>query len=173
MYPNDKEKLAYAHKVMQRKARDNARTPVQWTADPHAGFTSASSTPWMRVNDDYKDINVASQVSDTNPLTSVFAFWKRGLANRKEHKDIFVYGDFELVDPENEKVVAYRRWGEDRAVLVVLNFTGGDVEWNGIGDLKVKKWWAGNYDEKGLDAKAKSSAIGLRPWEGMIGELEA
>jgi oligo-1,6-glucosidase len=172
MYPNDESKRAYARKVMQRKARDHARTPVQWDASPHAGFTSPSSTPWMRVNDDYKDVNVSRQVDDSNPATSVFAFWKRGLENRKKHKDIFIYGDFELIDAGHEKIVAYKRWSKDETVLVVLNFSSEQVEWKGMGGVKVGKWWAGNYDEKDLEEKDKEGTITLRPWEGLIGGLD-
>ncbi|CAI6342227.1 unnamed protein product [Periconia digitata] len=173
LYPNDPSKQAYARKVMQRKARDNARTPIQWDSTaPNAGFTSPSSTPWMRVNDDYPTVNVAAQFADPNPSTSVFAFWKRGLDNRKKHKDVFVYGDFGLVDEANEKVVAYKRWSEDTEVLVVLNFSGEEVQWSGIGDLKVKKWWAGNYEDGKLGEKERSGSLKLRPWEGAIGELE-
>ncbi|KAF2688107.1 glycoside hydrolase family 13 protein [Lentithecium fluviatile CBS 122367] len=172
MYPNDEEKLAYARKVMQRKARDNARTPIQWTSDAHAGFTSPTSNPWMRVNDDYKEVNVATQLANPDPDHSVHAFWKRGLKHRKIHKNVFVYGDFELVDPEHDKIVTYKRWSKDEAILAVLNFSGETVEWTGIGELKVKKWWAGNYAEKDLGSKSTAKLITLRPWEGMIGSLE-
>lgn len=69
----------------QRKARDHARTPVQWTSAKHAGFTAGA--PWMRVNDDYSDgWNAAAELADPH---SVFHFWKRALAMRKEH-DVFV-----------------------------------------------------------------------------------
>jgi oligo-1,6-glucosidase len=169
MFP---DRIDYAREVMQRKARDNARTPVQWTADAHAGFTSPDSKPWMRVNDDYKDVNVAAQLSGSDPEQSVHAFWRRGLKHRKMHKNVFVYGDFQLVDPEHDKIVAYKRWSKDEAVLVVLNYSGETVEWKGIGELKVKKWWAGNYAEKDLESKAKDGSITVRPWEGMIGSLE-
>ena len=169
MFP---DKIDYARKVMQRKARDNARTPVQWTADAHAGFTSAEGKPWMRVNDDYKEVNVAAQLSNSDPEQSVHAFWRRGLKNRKLHKNVFVYGDFELVDPDNDKIVAYKRWSKDEAVFVLLNFSGETVQWDGFGELKMKKWWAGNYAEKDLEDKAKEGTITVRPWEGMIGSLE-
>lgn len=63
---------------------------MQWDDSPQAGFTT-SSTPWMRVHDNYKDINAASQVNDP---TSVFHMYRLALEKRKEHKDILVYGDF-------------------------------------------------------------------------------
>ena len=84
-----------------------------------------------------------------------------------------MYGDFELVDPEHEKVVAYKRWSKDQAVLVVLNFSGEMIEWSGIGKLKVGKWWAENYNEDELDGKAREGTITLRPWEGLLGGLES
>ena len=63
-YPDNEEKLSFAKRVMQRKARDHARTPVQWTAEsPNAGFCAPDTKPWMRVNDDYKTVNAAAQRS--------------------------------------------------------------------------------------------------------------
>ncbi|XP_014562600.1 glycoside hydrolase family 13 protein [Bipolaris victoriae FI3] len=173
LYPNNPEKQALAAEIMQRKARDSARTPMQWSADPQAGFTSG--TPWMRVNTDYPAINVAEQLANPTPspgTLSIHAFWKRALEHRKENKDVFVYGDFEMLDMGHEKVVAFRRWGKDKGFITVLNFSREEVKWGGIGDIKVKKWVAGNYDERELDTKAKSGTVDLRPWEGLLGLLE-
>lgn len=158
---------------MQRKARDNARTPVQWSAEPQAGFTSG--TPWMRVNDDYPAVNVAAQLETPQPspgMLSVHAFWQRALAFRKENKDVFVYGDFEMLDMEDEKIVAFRRWSADKAYLTVLNFSSEKVGWENLGELKVKEWVAGNYDERELEGRAKSGVVELEPWEGVLGLLE-
>ena len=64
----------------QRKARDHARTPLQWNGAPHAGFTTG--TPWMRVNDDYAEgWNVEAEMKDPH---SVWHFWKRALHLRRE-----------------------------------------------------------------------------------------
>jgi oligo-1,6-glucosidase len=174
LYPGDEEKLAHARKVLQRKARDNARTPVQWDASPHAGFTSPSSTPWMRVVPDYTTVNADAQLRDPKPTPgtlSVHAFWKRGLENRKKHKDVFVYGDFQVIDQENEKVVAWKRWGESEAFVTVLNFSGESVQWEGLTNegVKLQRWVAGNYDETELDSRETSGVIVLKPWEGLLG----
>ncbi len=174
MYPNNPEKQALARKIMQRKARDSARTPVQWDSSAQAGFTSGSK-PWMRVNDDYKTVNVAAQLAEPKPsegTLSVHAFWKRGLENRKRNKEIFVYGDFEMLDTEHKQVVAYRRWSEKDAFVTVLNFSGKKLTWELPAHLKVTKWVAGNYDEKELDSKSHYGSIDLRPWEAMLGMLE-
>jgi glycosidase len=175
MYPGNEEKQSLARKIMQKKSRDNARTPVQWTSEPHAGFTSAAAKPWMRVNDDYQTVNAKAQLDNPTPspgTLSVHAFWKRGLECRKDNKDVFVYGDFELLDPEDKKVVAYRRWSEDKAFITILNFSGEKLAWDKLGGLKVKKWVAGNYDEREIDHKAKSGEVELRPWEAVLGLLE-
>jgi glycosidase len=172
MYPGDKEKLALARKIIQRKARDNSRTPVQWDSSAHAGFTTASSKPWMRVNDDYKTVNAEAQLSNANPspgTLSVHAFWKRGVENRKKHKESLIYGDFQVLDPEHKKVVAWKRWSEKEAFVFVGNFSGEEVQWNGLGNVKINKWVAGNYDENELDKKKTSENVTLRPWEGLLG----
>ncbi|RSM16299.1 hypothetical protein CEP52_000334 [Fusarium oligoseptatum] len=111
----------------QLKSRDNARTPMQWDTTPNAGFTKADVTPWMRVNDNYREINAASQTSDPD---SVYHCWRRVLEKRKEHVDIFVYGDFQLVDEAHEKVFAYSRKADNGdTALVVCNFAAETVSW--------------------------------------------
>ncbi|KAF1936237.1 glycoside hydrolase [Clathrospora elynae] len=173
LYPNNPDKQALAAKIMQRKARDSARTPMQWDSSPQAGFTSGK--PWMRVNDDYPTINAAAQLSNSKPspgVVSVHAFWKRGLDCRKENKDVFVYGDFEMLDMDDKEVVAYRRWSEKNAFITVLNLSGEKVTWERMAELKVQKWVAGNYDDRDLEGRAKSGKVELRPWEGLLGMLE-
>jgi oligo-1,6-glucosidase len=129
----------------------------------------------MRVNTDYPAVNVAAQLANPTPapgMLSVHAFWKRALEHRKQNKDVFVYGDFEMLDMQHDKVVAFRRWGEDKAFVTVLNFSADTVKWENMGDLKVRKWVAGNYDERELEGRAKSGTVELRPWEGVLGLLE-
>jgi glycosidase len=176
MYPNDPVKLDHARHILQRKARDNARTPVQWTAGLHAGFTSSTCKPWMRVNDDYTTVNAEAQVANPNPTQgtfSVHAFWKRALELRNKHKDVFVYGDYEVLDPEHEKVVAWKRWSEKDGWVFVGNSSGEEVVWDGleVAGVQVEKWVTGNYDERDLDGKERSGIITLRPWEGSLGKV--
>lgn len=66
---------------LQHKARDHARSPMQWDASKHAGFSDAES-PWMRVNDDYPEWNVARQRGRDD---SVLEFWKKMIRFRKRH----------------------------------------------------------------------------------------
>ncbi|KAF2709078.1 glycoside hydrolase family 13 protein [Pleomassaria siparia CBS 279.74] len=173
-YPGDKEKLDHARKVLQRKARDNARTPVQWDSTAHSGFTSHTCTPWMRVNSDYETVNAAAQLATPNPTPgtlSVHAFWKRGLENRKTHKDVFVYGDFEAIDEEHDKVVCWKRCSEQEVFVTVLNFSGQEIPWDGLegSGVQVEKWVAGNYDERELEKRNTQGKLVLRPWEALLG----
>jgi len=170
MYPDNKEKLDLARRVIGTKARDHARTPVQWSAEENAGFCPPGVKPWMRVNDDYKTVNAAAQrKSDSDDLT-ILQFWKRGLENRKKHKDVFVYGDFHLLDKDNGNIFAYKRNSKTEAFVVVLNFTEKEVEWEITADAKIEKWVTGNYAGK-LDM-ATSGKLKLRPWEGLLATAE-
>ena len=172
LYPHDEEKLSFAKNVMQRKARDHARTPVQWTSEsPNAGFCAPDTKPWMRVNDDYKTVNAAAQRSHSDKDSlSVLQFWKRGLEQRKKHKDALVYGDFELLDPEDghDQIFAYARRGEGEAFVTVLNFSEEDVEWELPASAGVRKWVAGNYTA-GAPEKDVKGKITLKPWEALLG----
>lgn len=179
MYPNDSSKLSFARKILQKKARDNARTPVQWSADIHAGFTSPDSTPWMRVVNDYKTVNAETQLSKAQAShpkdCSVLGFWKRVLEFRKSRKDVFVYGDFQLLDPDHNTVVAWKRWSEKASWVFVGNFSRDEVMWNGLeaAGVQMKEWTVSNYyDKEGLRKKTKSGKLDLKPWEGLLGLVE-
>ena len=117
---NDPLALDRVMKSIQILGRDHARLPMQWDDTPYAGFTSDKKGAWMRTNDSYKTINVASQ--QKNPA-SVLNFWKSMLAMRKEYRDLFVYGAFKSFDMENEQTFVFgKTFGKDKAI-VALNFT--------------------------------------------------
>lgn len=173
LYGNEPKRLAEERKVLEKKARDHARTPVQWSAKSNAGFCEENVKPWMRVNDDYKDCNTENQMNAKNEDDlSVWQYWQRGLANRKEHKDVFIYGDYETVGPVSEEVFAYLRTGKQGGQwLVVLNLSGKDVQWEIPKPVNLKGWMAGNY-LKGKPDKALNGKLELRPWEGVLGRCQ-
>ncbi|KAL8841696.1 MAG: hypothetical protein Q9205_005991 [Flavoplaca limonia] len=171
LYADDPQELARQRKVLEKKARDHARTPMQWNAGPNAGFADEGVEPWMRVNDDYREVNAEKQVSDTSDGLSVWQFWQRGLANRKMHKDVFTYGGFEEVGADSEEVFAYVRTGKESGKwLVVLNFSGKEVEWEMPKSIQVQGWMAGNYT-KGKPDKSLKGSVALHPWEGVLGKM--
>ena len=143
---------------------------MQWTAGENAGFCDAGIEPWMRVNDDYRDVNAEKQqLANSEDQLSTWQFWQRGLANRKAHADSFVYGDFQAVGPESEEVFAYLRIGKESGKwLVVLNFSGKKVEWD-LPGIKLQGWKAGNY-LKGKPDKRLEGSLDLNPWEGLLGK---
>ena len=104
--------------AVSRFSRDNARTPMQWSADKHAGFTTG--TPWLKVNPNYTTINAASQQNDKG---SVKNFYKQLIALRKhpEYKNTIVYGTLEPVWEDQKNLMAYYR-KEDKTLLVIGNY---------------------------------------------------
>lgn len=76
-----------------------------------------------------------------------------------------------MLDMEDKKVVAFRRWGADKSFVTILNLSGDQVVWDKLGDLQVQKWVAGNYDERELEKRARSGQVQLQPWEAVLGML--
>ncbi|MNI65318.1 Oligo-1,6-glucosidase [compost metagenome] len=90
---------------------------MQWDSGEQAGFTSG--IPWMQVNPNYPDINVANDLRSEN---SIFNYYKKLIALRKKHK-VIVYGEYELLLPSHEQIYAYTRTLEDEQLVVILNFS--------------------------------------------------
>lgn len=119
--------MRYIHK----NSRDNARTPMQWSADTHAGFTTG--TPWLGVNPNYTQINAAAQVGDPG---SVFNHYKELVRLRKTHP-VIVYGDYRLLPEHDPNVFAYIRRYEGESLLVLCNF---GAEQQHLDILDVQEW---------------------------------
>lgn len=101
------------------KGRDNARTPMQWDDSENAGFTDG--TPWIKVNDNYKEINAKSQVDDEN---SIFNCYRQLIKFRKEYP-VFVDGDFTLLLADDENILHIRENMQVRAwLLYVISMDG-------------------------------------------------
>lgn len=107
--------------AIHQNGRDNARTPMQWNATAHAGFTH--STPWIEVNPNYPSINVAAALDDQN---SIFYHYKQLVSLRKEYP-VVVYGDFIPVLEEHPQVFAYERKDEQQHLLVISNFSADSL----------------------------------------------
>lgn len=153
--------------MLQCRARDHGHLPMQWNASEHAGFCSPDAKPWMRVNDDYRDCNAENQVDDPE---SVYSFWKKGLELRYHHANVFVYGSFDLIDPDDRQIVAYSRTSDqgDEKWICVLNFSGNSVKWRGMGEEKVQEWVMGNY-LNGRRTRELTGTVTLKPWECLLG----
>lgn len=134
------------------KGRDNARTPMQWSGGEGAGFTTG--TPWIRINDNYREINAETEAADP---WSVFHYYKRLIHLRKEYP-VFVHGSFRLLLEDDPNIFAYVREWEGVRLLVLCNFFGSET-W-----CPLKEMWEGkkrllcNYQE------VENEEI-LRPYE--------
>ena len=106
-------------KLLRVYSRDNARTPVQWSDAENAGFSTHK--PWMIVNPNYKEINLAKQKDDRN---SVYAFYKQMIALYKDpaYHETLTFGRFEPYMRETKNLIAYYRRGEGQTLLVLANF---------------------------------------------------
>ncbi|ELZ27018.1 alpha amylase [Halogeometricum pallidum JCM 14848] len=107
-----------ARGLVNYTSRDHARTPMQWSDDEHAGFTDGE--PWYPVNENYSDVNVAAQRADED---SVWHYYRR-LVDLRHEERVFVYGEYDLLLPDDESFYAYTRTLDEEAVLVVLNWSG-------------------------------------------------
>ena len=109
---------AEALKVVAKFSRDNARTPMHWSAGENAGFTAGK--PWLKVNPNYTSINVESQMDDPD---SVRSFYRELIALRKnpEYKETVVYGSLKPYLEDRHNLMAYYRKG-DRTLLVIGNY---------------------------------------------------
>ncbi|OQP07138.1 alpha,alpha-phosphotrehalase [Geobacillus sp. 46C-IIa] len=148
--------------ILQRKSRDNSRTPMQWDDSPHAGFTSG--TPWIRVADNYRRINVKQALADRD---SIFYHYKRLIELRKQY-DIITTGRYELLLADDPHLFAYMRHGDGEKLLVVNNFypvetTFALPEEAGANDYTGELLLA-NYP----DAPADFRRMVLRPYESVV-----
>ena len=147
-------------KYLRYKSRDNARTPFQWDDTENAGFTTG--TPWIMVNPNYKEINAKDQLERED---SVFRYYQKLIRLRKEH-EIIVYGNYDLLLPEDRELYVYTRTFGNEKLLVVCNFYGNARTlalpdgWTKAGS----KLLIGNYE----DISCKEDAITVRPYEAFV-----
>ena len=139
--------------AIRRKGRDNARTPMQWSTAPNAGFTTGK--PWLVVNPNYREINADDQVRRDD---SVFACYQTLIRLRKE-LPVLVNGTYEPLLEENRQLFAYRRDDGEHRLLVVCNFFGEAVPDPLTEEEKGGRLLLSSYSDAGEDPSM------LRPYE--------
>lgn len=137
-------------------SRDGARTPMQWTADENAGFTTG--TPWLPFAANYQERNVASQLEDED---SILNFYRRLLALRRESVAL-QRGSFLVHPSSTEDVFAYRRESDDETRTVVLNFSDSEQEVA----MRSGQVLVSTVDPHRNDSFKKTLTIG--PYEGVV-----
>ncbi|MUK64450.1 glycoside hydrolase family 13 protein [Aliivibrio fischeri] len=104
-------------KGIHANSRDNARTPMHWDNSDNAGFTQG--TPWIKLNPNYPEINVAAALEDKN---SIFYHYQKLIALRKQNP-VIVYGDFIPLFETHSAVFAYERKDNEQHFVVLNNFS--------------------------------------------------
>ena len=116
-------------------SRDNARTPMQWSADEKGGFSV--HVPWLAMNPNYKEINVREQEGRED---SVLSYYKKLIALRKspEFKETFVYGRVVPVYEDTDTIFGFMRIGEENGqkILVIANYGKDAAELMLPGEVK-------------------------------------
>ncbi len=145
--------------VQAQFSRDNARTPMQWNSSSEAGFTT-SNHPWLAVNPNYPEINAAQEEKDPDSVLN----YVRALIRLRAHTLAFVYGEYQDLDPKNEKIYAYTRTLKEK-YLVIENFSSAPVTYTLPGGLK-----AGRLILSDIPAshEANTYTLHLAPWESRI-----
>lgn len=164
-----KERIAQGYKhedVMESiyaKGRDNARTPMQWDDSEFGGFSTVE--PWLGVNSNYKTINAKEALENRD---SIFYHYKKLIDIRKNNETI-IYGDYELLNPEDENVFAYTRELNGEKILVVCNFKENPAKFRLKEDLeKEPEILLSNYKDSALNLYE----LDLRPYEAIMYKIK-
>jgi oligo-1,6-glucosidase len=139
--------------AVNKNGRDNARTPMQWNASTHAGFTTG--TPWLKVNPNYTEVNVEAALQNPN---SIFYHYKKLLRLRKANPTL-IYGSYEDLYPDDARLYGYRRWDAEGEFYIFLNFSNKAVDHIFLPKDKKVELILSNYD---------TDPILLKPWEARI-----
>lgn len=148
--------------ILKQKSRDNSRTPVQWDASEHAGFTNG--TPWIPTAANYKEINAEQALAD---IDSVFYHYQKLIQLRKDY-DIITEGDFEQILVDDKQVFCFIRNNGKVKLLVINNFYGQSTEITLPAALNL----AGDSSEILLsnypDSAKLEQKLSLRPYESIV-----
>lgn len=140
--------------------RDNARTPMQWSPQPNAGFTTGK--PWLKMNPNFPQINVEAQANDKK---SVLNFYKSLIRLRKSDP-LWIHGLYDLILPNNDQIYAYTRTYEGRKAVVIANISSKTANYSEPSlKLSSEKLLLSNYE---VDSHGPISQFDLRPYESRI-----
>lgn len=145
--------------ILWNTSRDNSRTPMQWSNAENAGFTSGS--PWMKVNPNFPEVNVADQWDQDD---SILSFYREMIRLKKEH-NIFTYGTYDLLLEEDTQIYAYTRTLGDEVALVITNLTEDEAAFETHLSLSREDLILANYE---VEPHTNRSSIKLKPFEARV-----
>ncbi|PFJ18146.1 alpha,alpha-phosphotrehalase [Bacillus cereus] len=148
--------------ILKQKSRDNSRTPMQWNGGVNSGFTT--STPWITVADNYKEINVEKALKDNE---SVFYHYKKLIELRKAY-DVITEGEYAILDENHPKVWTYTRTVNNEVLLVINNFYGEEITYSAPVHVQLdgmkQEVLLSNYK----NASSDITNLNLRPYESIV-----
>ena len=146
--------------VANYRTRDNARTPMHWNDNKYAGFSEVE--PWLRMNKNYPEINVEKDLAADD---SVFKYYQKLISLRKKYP-VFAYGKYNILMEADKNIYAYQRLGKENNLLVLLNFSQDEVDYDLSSKLDIAeaKLILNNY-QKEANFKLEDS---LRPYEARV-----
>lgn len=125
LYRNEREAGKSHEEVMKiiwRNGRDNSRTPMHWNSTKNAGFSTG--TPWIKVNENYKEINVERELQDDS---SILNYYKSLIQLRKKNKAL-VYGSYQLMNSNHKEIFAYKRLLKEDTFIIMANLFEKETE---------------------------------------------
>lgn len=151
--------------ILMQKSRDNSRTPIQWDASEHGGFTSGE--PWIGTASNYRDINAESVLNDEN---SIFYHYQKLIQLRKDF-DIVTEGDYQLILEDDREIFAYLRNWNDEKLLVINNFYGTDADFVVPSELGLNGLESEILISNYGDSPRAFEKMTLRPYESIVYHL--
>lgn len=104
-------------------SRDPERTPFQWDATKHAGFSTANST-WLPVHQNYKKLNLANQMAADKSHYKIY----KTLAHMHRTEPALTEGSYKSITTNNDTVLGIIRNNGSRVVLLLINFSDDEQQ---------------------------------------------
>ncbi|MGL5279339.1 MAG: glycoside hydrolase family 13 protein [Cetobacterium sp.] len=145
--------------ILSNTSRDNARTPMQWNDSLNAGFTTGN--PWLKVNSNYKNINVQSQIKDEN---SIYNHYKKLISLKKNSKTL-THGEFKLVLEDDKHIFAYLRELDNERYLILSNLSENEKKLN-LSEFNIKNEDIVLSNYKIIEKDLKEFVV--RPFESVV-----
>jgi alpha-glucosidase len=148
----------------QDKGRDGERTPMQWTGERNAGFSSASET-WLPVPSTAGTHNVATMENDPHSLLN---FYRQAIRLRRKSSAL-LDGDYQAIG-NDLNVFAYRRQDKKQTMIIALNMSGESqtirLDGDGLAGISTLKVVLSNINSRSVTVEAKR--LTLAPYEAVV-----
>ncbi len=150
---NEEKFVSHANKV----SRETARSPVQWSAEENAGFTTGK--PWFNICDNYKEVNVEAAENDPD---SILHFYRKLIKFKKENQ-VAIYGKYKEYYPNSSSLYVYERVLNNEKILVICSFKENSVKFKAPAgyDLSKGELIFNNYN----DNKIVNNGFVTKPYE--------